>query len=847
MISVLFLFAVIWFGLILDDWFGLSRGDLPVRLAAAVALGCFWSAWLVFLLSWVFGGLGDGPLLLGLALILGFNVFFWKTKNRNASWLASLRSLDRPFWLACGIPVVLLTVYFSVCVRFDEVGNIRFDGNTQDLSFHMATVSAFLNQDVFPPLNPQSGAAKLSYHFIANFFSAVLCKGGFSLFYSLKIPMVLAAFSLCTLVGRFFFVALKSRAAACFAGLLFFFGHVGVINLIFGLCGYPSGNGPVQLSSWTNVEDHLVYPYYNFLNVIIDYFQPQLPFLIALPLGTLVLLALYRLYTTCAPLDKTAWFLLAIISFFPLFHIHSFLTICPLVGLFILFTRLPSAATVAPARPGQPGWLAQWLRRTLPPEAMIPDFHPPRLFQRDVFIKTFVLLLAGLPVAIQLAFIFSQPKAPGFSGFDVATQLGALPELPSAFHLQRVFFWIRSAGLPFVLGLLGFLICLRQFPRQSPLARRETLALATLFAVGAGYFVIINFYRFSPNWGDSNKFFLYWNLSLCAYAGWLLARLWERSRTQRILAVLLLAFGALIPSAVEARLRLSRESETLFTASDQLVADWIKINTPRDAVFLTANTVVHFVPALAGRRVVNGAYTRETGFADDAIEDLVTRAYRECDPSLITSIPVNYVIIGPKEEGRYHINRATWARRHRVVYDQVSLGVRYSIYEVRAFTDDDLRREREADAAREFIWLSELTPDSVKQFGILRYDQAFSRDPLTLGTRVYPNGLGTHAPSEIHFALDGRYTTFESTVGVDDSQIGGIGSVVFEVWVDDRLAFTSRKLRAGNLPEVVSVNVTDARRLKLVVTDAGDDNHGDHADWAGARLFRRLPAAPTQP
>ena len=647
MIAVLFIVAVLWFGFVLDDLFGLSRGDFLVRLAAAVALGCFGGAWIVFLISCVFG-FGYPSVFLGLGLILGFNAVAWITRKRDFAWFASLRRFDRTFWLFSAVPVVLLTAYFTVCVRFDADGNIRFDGNTQDLAFHMATVSAFLNQDVFPPLNPQSGAAKLSYHFMANFFSAILCKGGFSLFYSIKIPMVLSAFALGTLVGRFFFSTLRSRPAACIAGLLFFFGHVGVINLLFGLVGYPSGNGPVQLGSWANVEDHLLYPYFNFLNVVIDYFQPQLPFLIAFP-------------------------------------------------------------------------------------------------------------------------------------------------------------------------------------------------LAALFLTGTFYFFVINFYRFSPNWGDSNKFFLYWNLALCACSGWLLSLLWSGSRVRRAVVVTLVALGAIIPSAVEWTERASRQSEYLFTASDRLVADWIALNTPPDAVFLTANNTVHLVPALAGRRVVNGAYTRETGFGGEAIESLVAQAYREADPSLITSLRVTHVIVGPDEEGRYHINHPTWSRRHKVVYDQSSRNVRYTIYEVRDLSPDELRREREKENSRPFIWLSELTPTYVSQFGPLRYDKAFSLDPLILAKREFSHGLGTHAPSELHFDLDGRYTSFESVVGLDDSQAGGIGTIIFEVWVDDRRVFTSRKLRGGDLPEIVKADVTGARHLKLIVSDTGDNNHGDHANWADAKLVRIVP------
>ena len=841
MIAVLFIVAVLWFGFVLDDLFGLSRGDFLVRLAAAVALGCFGGAWIVFLISCVFG-FGYPSVFLGLGLILGFNAVAWITRKRDFAWFASLRRFDRTFWLFSAVPVVLLTAYFTVCVRFDADGNIRFDGNTQDLAFHMATVSAFLNQDVFPPLNPQSGAAKLSYHFMANFFSAILCKGGFSLFYSIKIPMVLSAFALGTLVGRIFISTLRSRPAASIAGLQFFFGHVGVINQHFGLVGYPSGNGPVQLGSWANVEDHLLYPYFNFLNVVIDYFQPQLPFLIAFPLAALVLIALHHRFVNGSPLDKTAWLLLAVISFFPLFHIHSFLTLFPLVGLFILFARRPPpVVTQAPRL----NWITQLLQKTLPPEAL-PSIAPvprstPALWQRTFVLKLLGLSLAILVVGLQLAFIFSQEKTAGFSGFDVAAHLGALPEIPDIPGLKRTLFWVRAAGLPFILGIIGFVLVLARFRSQDLVSRRHTLALAALFLTGTFYFFVINFYRFSPNWGDSNKFFLYWNLALCACSGWLLSLLWSGSRVRRAVVVTLVALGAIIPSAVEWTERASRQSEYLFTASDRLVADWIALNTPPDAVFLTANNTVHLVPALAGRRVVNGAYTRETGFGGEAIESLVAQAYREADPSLITSLRVTHVIVGPDEEGRYHINHPTWSRRHKVVYDQSSRNVRYTIYEVRDLSPDELRREREKENSRPFIWLSELTPTYVSQFGPLRYDKAFSLDPLILAKREFSHGLGTHAPSELHFDLDGRYTSFESVVGLDDSQAGGIGTIIFEVWVDDRRVFTSRKLRGGDLPEIVKADVTGARHLKLIVSDTGDNNHGDHANWADAKLVRIVP------
>ena len=829
MIAFLFLVSVIWLGLVLDEEFSISRGDLPVRLASAIVLGAFWGTWLVFLLAWAFG-FGTGTLLTSVGIIFGINLLSWKFRNRGRAWLASLVAFDRSFWLASIIPVGLITLYFSACVWIAPNGDILFRGNTRDLAFHMATVSAFVEQTAFPPFNPQSAGAKLSYHFMSDFFAAILCKGGFSLFYSLKIPMVLLAFSLGTLTCHFFHSILKSRAATVFAGFLFFFGHIGIVNLLFGLAGYPSGNVPLSLGSWHGVLDHLTYPYYNFLNVIIDYFQPQLPFLFAFPLAALVLLALYRKCLEPAVIDRTTCFLLAVTAFLPLFHMHTFLTIAPLVGLLVLFERAPRTATVGASAGLSPE------TDLLGAPLIQSGAHP----APSVLLKFGLLLLAAIPVGAQLAFVLSQQKVAGFSGFDVASHLGNLPEIPTLLHAQRAWFWVRAAGLPLVIGLIGVSLSVAALRRSRDRERRGEIALLLLFVVTFSYFILINFFRFTPNWGDSNKFFLYLDLVLCLYAGRLLAGMWGKSRALRITAATLLAVGAILPTIVEWTERYTRTPERLFSASDLVVADWIRLNTPGDAVFLTANSTVHLVPALAGRRVVNGAYTRETGYADQAVEDLVFRAYQEANPSLITSAKVNYVMVGPAEEGLYYVNRETMDRRFTTLYDQSSRGARYSIYEVRDQTAADILREQEYERSRPFVWLSELKPASVQQqYDTLKINKAVSLQPLTLHGKRYASGLGTHANSEIHFSLDGLYTSFETVIGLDDSQMGGIGTIVFEVWVDDRKVYASKVLRGGDIPQEVKVSVAGAKELKLVVTDAGDGNHFDHGDWADAQLLKK--------
>jgi len=108
---------------------------------------------------------------------------------------------------------------------------------------------------------------------------------------------------------------------------------------------------------------------------------------------------------------------------------------------------------------------------------------------------------------------------------------------------------------------------------------------------------------------------------------------------------------------------------------------------------------------------------------------------------------------------------------------------------------------------------------------------------LAIGGRRYAKGLGSHANGEIVVELDGGWSRFEATVGVQ-KQDGGIGSVVFQVFADERELFRSPVLRESDPPLPVSVDLGGALELRLVVTDAGDGITCDCGNWAQARLVR---------
>ena len=79
-------------------------------------------------------------------------------------------------------------------------------------------------------------------------------------------------------------------------------------------------------------------------------------------------------------------------------------------------------------------------------------------------------------------------------------------------------------------------------------------------------------------------------------------------------------------------------------------------------------------------------------------------------------------------------------------------------------------------------------------------------------------------------------------VGVDDSA-GNQGSVEFIVIGDDKILWRSGVLKGGEAAKPVDVNLAGVQTLVLRVTDGGDGESNDHADWADAKI-EMSPGAP---
>jgi NPCBM/NEW2 domain-containing protein len=141
-------------------------------------------------------------------------------------------------------------------------------------------------------------------------------------------------------------------------------------------------------------------------------------------------------------------------------------------------------------------------------------------------------------------------------------------------------------------------------------------------------------------------------------------------------------------------------------------------------------------------------------------------------------------------------------------------------------------------------YLSQLTPTKVNEKTILappqpyRMDRSCQGDAISIAGKRYPWGIGVHADSELTFALNGRFKEFRSDVGIA-TRMGKRGSVIFTVIGDGKLLAKTLVVRGSSTkPHTLKVAVKGVKNLTLKVTNAGDLDLGDVANWGSARVLR---------
>ena len=133
------------------------------------------------------------------------------------------------------------------------------------------------------------------------------------------------------------------------------------------------------------------------------------------------------------------------------------------------------------------------------------------------------------------------------------------------------------------------------------------------------------------------------------------------------------------------------------------------------------------------------------------------------------------------------------------------------------------------------IFLDALEPVScVQGWGKLQKNQSVWEKPMTIGSRHFRRGLGTHADSRLIYDIGGRYRRFLCWVGADGASNA---TITFEVWTDGKKRWESGLMTKQTPARPVDLDVMGVKTLELVVGNGGDGITSDHADWADAKLL----------
>ena len=231
-------------------------------------------------------------------------------------------------------------------------------------------------------------------------------------------------------------------------------------------------------------------------------------------------------------------------------------------------------------------------------------------------------------------------------------------------------FWIKNAGLPFILMLCAVLE-----------ARRR--GYGDIVMGMAAIFVVAETILFQPNEYDNNKLFYIWYMFaviLAADYGSVIMQRLAGLRGRYILCALFL-----FVSVFSGALSIARETISgyqLFSRTAVEAGKWIDENTEKDAVFMTGQQHINPVCSLAGRQIICGSdlyvffhgldYRAQAGACEGFYE------YPELNAHLIERYGVDYIYVSDYERAEFDVD-LTYIDEH---YDLVYQNPDVRIYEV---------------------------------------------------------------------------------------------------------------------------------------------------------------------
>lgn len=619
------LFSVFYLSLFLSVGLLLARRAVPDGSAAVIVpLGCGFGvsllAVLPAMLAVVLGFTLPAVILAAVAAAgIGAALLYRGTRLRGMA-----KDPDSGALWACLLPVVLITLYLLHTHVLHLVDGAYHTGQScyGDMPMHLGFIKYIAQSGEFLPSYPLLGGThRFGYPFLCETVSSVFVVLGADLRTAYLLPMLPAFLSV---YGMFWQLARRvtdSVGKACLAFYLFFMGSG--LGFVYFLGSADSFAG--IFTGFYTTPTNFVEKNIEWVNPIVDLLIPQRATLF----GWCVLLpAVYLLWRFCYEGERRLWPWLAMLVLpLPLLHTHSALALvllCLVGGVYTL-AQGPWRKTLLP-------WLglalvcgAAWLFQMLP-----------------------TVLAQSLDGQHMLRLHFNW-----INGQDDGT-------------LKDNYFWfyIKNIGLVYLLLIPAFL---HARPKQR-----------WLYGGGLAILALAEFVVFQPNNYDNNKLLYVWHILGCILAAQLLADIFARVRALpwRALGLAACCFLGMLGSVLTVGREVLSDYRQ-WSADDIALAAYIDENAGSDALFLTSDSHLTPVFALAGRRILcgSGSYVYYHGMDYSAEYNAMRALYETPDEATLAAWDIGYAVFDSSVYAKFAADESWYATRYDVWYEDAGCRV----------------------------------------------------------------------------------------------------------------------------------------------------------------------------
>ncbi|MGC8710603.1 MAG: hypothetical protein ACP5RF_03290 [Candidatus Micrarchaeia archaeon] len=497
----------------------------------------------------------------------GFGLYGRKNKGKDKN---SFRKV-----IAVSLIVYVIIAFVLLSSMYMENGTLYCIGPAicSDLMYHIGIGNSLIFTS-FPPKYLFTINATNVFPFISDFYTAVLMNYGMGLNLSAMLPYLLFFFSAVVGVALLTYRITKSPLIVATTLFIFWFGSDYMMGIIFYSLGSANITIPNVLPPLNMLLGeygintfgiHAILESAEFIvsgwtSIMYQMLMPQRDFVLGLPIGIMLIYAIYIFGIEKAKINKTDFLFIGImLGTLPLVHPVT-MEVVAVIGVFVLAYLL---------------------------------FDRSR--RKETLLGLLLILIPAICLAVpQIIYMTQQKLASGWYNFIYGSFMPNTGNIfTSALYgiLNIIVYWVEMVGIPLIIAIVGL-----------KLAPKKVRVFFVPFLI---LWIFITVYSVQPYSSDSNKIFVYIFLMLSVVAGYPLAWLYSRknllAKSLVVILVASISLNFIFVYGYWASMPLPWITSAAFNATNYILQ-----NTSQNAIFAVSNnnSLLQIVSTLGHRQTL---------------------------------------------------------------------------------------------------------------------------------------------------------------------------------------------------------------------------------------------------